>query len=229
MAVSPDIAHIARLVGEPARATMVTALMHGEALTAGELARYAGVTAQTASSHLARLENGGLLVCRRQGRHRYFALADEETGTVIEGLMGLAARAGHERPRSQPRDEALSQARVCYDHLAGRAGVSMLDGALERGLIASGGDRVVLTDAGAAWADGFGIDVARLRSGRRLLCRPCLDWSVRRSHLAGSLGAALLQRIYALRWASRVRGSRIVVFTPRGGALFAQTFGSRSD
>ena len=127
MKVGPDIATIAALLGDPARANMLTALLAGQALTAGELAREAGVTAQTASSHLARLEAGGLLTQRKQGRHRYYALSGEDVAGVLEALMGLAARTGHTRMRTGPKEPALRQARVCYDHLAGDLAVAMLE------------------------------------------------------------------------------------------------------
>lgn len=225
MKVGPDIALVASLLGEPARANMLTALMGGQALTAGELAREAGITAQTASSHLAKLAQGGLVVPRRQGRHAYFALSGADLAGVLEGLMGLAARAGHHRARPGPAEPALRRARVCYDHLAGELGVAMLDGLVARRLIAGEDDRLLLTEAGEAFAGRFGIDVGRLRGSRRPLCRSCLDWSVRRGHLAGALGAALLERIYGLGWASRAGDTRVIAFTPAGEAAFERAFG----
>jgi len=226
MKVGPDIAYTASLLGDPARANMLTALLDGVALTAGELARHAGVSAQTASSHLAKLEQGGLVVGRKQGRHNYFALADEQVGAVLEGLMGLAARAGRHRVRPGPKDPALRQARVCYDHLAGDMGVEMLDGLVARGVVAAAGRDLRVTPEGADFALSFGIDLARLESARRPVCRACLDWSVRRSHLAGALGAAFLQRFYELGWASRIEGTRIVEFSAAGRAAFSRAFGS---
>lgn len=224
MKVGPDIALVASLLGDPARANMLTALMGGQALTAGELAREAGVTPQTASGHLARLEKGGLISGRRQGRHAYFALSGEDVAGVLEGLMGLAARTGHARTRPGPKEPALRHARVCYDHLAGDLGVAMLDGLVAGGRL-SDGEQLSLTAAGQAFADGLGIDVTALGRGRRPVCSRCLDWSVRRSHLSGALGAALLQRIYGLGWAKRVEGARIVSFTASGLKQFEQAFG----
>lgn len=224
MKEGPDIALVAALIGDPARANMLTALLGGGALTAGELARLAGITAQTASTHLARLRDGGLVAMRHQGRHRYFALADADVGRVLEGLMGLAVRAGHARLRPGPRDPALRQARVCYDHLAGDMGVALLDGLVARGAIAEQGEALALTEAGRARMAAFGIDLAPLVTARRPLCKSCLDWSVRRSHLAGGLGAALLDRFAALGWAKRVPGSRVVAFTPEGRTQFAREF-----
>ncbi|MFZ5670257.1 MAG: ArsR/SmtB family transcription factor [Pseudomonadota bacterium] len=222
MKVGPDIAPVAALLGDPARANMLTALLAGQALTAGELAREAGVTSQTASSHLARLQAGGLVVRRRQGRHGYFALAGEDVARVLEGLMGLAERAGHLRARPGPREPALRRARVCYDHLAGDLGVAMLEGLTSRGFLDG---TLVPTADGEALMDALGLDLAALRAGRRPLARACLDWSVRRSHLAGALGAALLRRLYELGWARRVDGSRVVAFTPDGERKFAEVFG----
>ncbi|MDO9224215.1 MAG: winged helix-turn-helix domain-containing protein [Caulobacter sp.] len=224
MKVGPDIAHVAALLGDPARANMLTALLAGQALTAGELAREAGVTPQTASSHLARLEAGGLIVGRKQGRHSYFALSGDDVAGVLEGLMSLAARAGHARTRPGPREPALRRARVCYDHLAGDLGVAMLE-ALVAGRYLDEG--LLPTPAGERFLADFGIDLVPLRAGRRPLCKGCLDWSVRRSHLAGSLGAALLAQIYALGWAKRVEGERVVAFTPAGEQAFSRTFLSR--
>lgn len=223
MKAGPDIALVATLLGDPARANMLTALLGGQALTAGELAREAGVAPQTASGHLSRLEKGGIVTVRRQGRHAYFALSGEDVAAVLEALMGLAARTGHARTRAGPREPALRRARVCYDHLAGDLGVAMLDGLIAAGRII-GEDDLMLTTPGEAFLAGLGIDASALAGGRRPVCRRCLDWSVRRSHLAGSLGAALLARIYALGWARRVEGSRIVAFTPSGLKAFEATF-----
>ncbi|MEO8557814.1 MAG: winged helix-turn-helix domain-containing protein [Rhodospirillales bacterium] len=225
MKTGPDIALVAALLGDPARANMLTALMDDRSLTAGELARHAGVTPQTASSHLAKLQSGGLIEAQRQGRHSYFTLADTDVAAVLEGLMGLAARAGHKRLRTGPKEPALRQARVCYDHLAGDAGVALFDGLLGKKLLAEKGERLGLTAKGEVFMRELGIELDGLGSVRRPLCKSCLDWSVRRSHLAGALGAALLERLYALKWARREDGTRIVAFTPRGRAAFEKTFG----
>ncbi|WP_068299990.1 helix-turn-helix transcriptional regulator [Pararhodobacter sp. CCB-MM2] len=220
MKEGPDIARIAMLIGDPARANMLTALMAGKALTATELAAEAGITAQTASSHLARLEDGGLIAQRRQGRHKYVTLAGEEVAHVLEALMGLAAGSGHLRTRTGPRDAALRKARVCYNHLAGDLGIRLFDSLTARGMIVVTDEDVRLTAEGAALMEGFGIDLAALRKGRAVMCRCCLDWSERRSHLAGSLGRALLSRIEALGWARRDPGTRAVLFTKTGEAAF---------
>ena len=223
----PDIARVAALIGDPARANILSALMDGRALTASELAVEAGVTPSTTSIHLGKLEAGGLVRPQKQGRHRYYALTGPEVAEVLEALMGLAQHTGARRVRPGPRDEALRRARVCYDHLAGEMGVALYDALTARGLLAATQGDVELTETGARFLTEFGVDADRLSGGRRRLCRPCLDWSMRRNHLAGALGAALWDRIQALGWASRVPDSRVIRFTPRGEAAFAATFGVR--
>lgn len=222
MKEGPSIAPIAALAGDPARANMLAALMSGKALTATELANESGVTAQTASSHLAKLEGGGLIAGVKQGRHRYFRLADSDVARMLEAMTGVAARAGHLRTRPGPSDPALRRARVCYDHLAGELGVALFDGLKRAGRIAVRGEDVQLTRRGEDFAGEFGVDLAALENTRRPLCRPCLDWSMRQTHLGGAFGAALLDRIYDLGWARRERNSRVVRFTPVGETRFAR-------
>jgi len=221
----PDIARIASLIGDPARANMLTALMAGKALTASELAQEAGITLQTASSHLRKLELGGLLQPLRQGRHKYFSLANEEVAQTLEALMGLAANVGLLRTRPGPKDKALREARVCYNHLAGNMGTRLFDSLVSRGFLRLADDEISLTSSGAIFVQEFGIDLGKLRAGRSRLCRRCLDWSERRSHLAGSLGRALFTRIEELGWAARDRESRVVTFTPHGRAAFNKLLG----
>ena len=220
MKEGPDIARIAALIGDPARANMLSALMTGKALTATELAAEAGVTVQTASSHLAKLDQGGLLKPVKQGRHKYFSISNTDVAAVLEALMGLAARNGHTRTRTGPKDIALRKARVCYNHLAGDMGTRLYDRMTDRGLIVENGDALMLTDIGFAFATDFGIDVAKLSKAKAPLCKTCLDWSERRSHLAGSLGRALLTRFEELGWAKREKASRVVTFNPAGEAAF---------
>ncbi len=224
MKVGPDIALLGSLVGDPARANMLTALMSGKALTASELAAEAGVTRQTASAHLGRLETGGLVRQRKQGRHRYFSLADDDVGRVLESMMGLAAKKGHSRTQTGPKEPALRKARVCYNHLAGELGVRMLDSLTTRKFLVEDGDNLELTAAGRIFVRQFGVDIDALRTSRRPLCKACLDWSARRSHLAGALGTALLQRFYQLGWAKRETGTRIVAFSKEGEARFLANF-----
>ncbi|MCF3640137.1 winged helix-turn-helix domain-containing protein [Rhizobium sp. TRM95111] len=224
MKEGPDIAQIGTLVGDPARANMLTALMGGRALTATELAGAAGVTLQTASSHLSKLEAGRLVTQRKQGRHRYFALADDEVGLMLEALMGFAANRGFLRARPGPRDPALRKARVCYDHLAGDFGVRLFDRLVADGDIETAGEDAVLTARGEERMTALGIDVARLKGQRRPVCRACLDWSERRSHLAGSLGEALLARFVEQGWARRDPDGRAIRFSRSGEAAFLAMF-----
>jgi DNA-binding transcriptional ArsR family regulator len=228
MKAGPDIAMIAALVGDPARSNMLTALMTGRALTASELAHQAGVTPQTASSHLSKLEAGGLVEQEKQGRHRYFRLSDPDVAAVLEGLEGLAARAGHMRVRTGPKDPALRHARVCYDHLAGDLGVQMLDSMKRQRWLRQRKQDIELTAEGQHFlTDTLQISADALAHPRRPLCRACLDWSERRHHLAGTLGAAILTRFTELKWATRdaAPGSRVVNFTRNGEKRFAALFG----
>ena len=220
----PDIARIASLIGDPARANMLTALMAGRALTATELAHEAGVTAQTASSHLARLVAGGLVRDRRQGRHKYVTLASDEVARVLESLMGLAAGAGHLRTRTGPRNAALRKARVCYNHLAGEMGVQLYQSLLARGFLTAGQSGLTLSRQGRDFAHGFGIAEQAMSGGKPPHCRECLDWSMRQSHLGGRAGRAFLAAIEAKGWAHRKKGSRVVAFTADGQRAFAIAF-----
>ena len=219
---------VAALVGDPARANMLTALMTGRALTASELAHQAGITPQTASSHLSKLETGGLIEQEKQGRHRYYRLTDPDVAGVLEGLAGLAARAGHMRVRTGPKDPALRRARVCYDHLAGDLGVQMLDSMRKQRLIRQTKQSIELTAEGERFiARNLQISAEALAHPRRPLCKACLDWSERRHHLAGTLGAAIMSRFTELKWAARddAPGSRVVNFSRNGEKRFAALFG----
>lgn len=224
MKEGPDIAQIAALIGDPARANILTALMSGKALTATELAFEAGVTAQTASAHMAKLGDGGLVTARKSGRHKYFTLASDEVAGVLEALMGLAAGAGHLRQRTGPKDGAMRKARVCYNHLAGDMGVQMYRAMMAQGLFAASGDDLTLTDAGRAFVSNLGIELDALPKSKAPLCRECLDWSARSSHLAGQLGRAILTRFIALNWAKRQENSRVVTFTAEGEKAFYALF-----
>lgn len=224
MKEGPDIALLGSLIGDPARANMLTALMSGKALTASELAGEAGVTVQTASSHLKKLETAQLLRQRKQGRHRYFSLADDDVGALLETMMGLAAKRGLTRTRTGPNDPKLRKARVCYNHLAGELGVQMFDSLLAREFVTEDADLVTITDNGRNFVNGLGIDVEAITFPRRPLCKSCLDWSARRTHLAGSLGTALLDHFYELGWAERQDGSRAVLFTQKGEKQFSEHF-----
>jgi DNA-binding transcriptional ArsR family regulator len=220
----PNIAGIAALIGDRARSEILTALLGGQALTATELAEVADVNKATASVHLARLVEAKLLAVESQGRHRYFRLADDDVAQLMESLLGVAYRAGAVRLKSSPREPDLRKARVCYDHLAGDLGVFAFDAFKKHRWIAHDESGLTLSRAGAEFCRELGIDVDAARESRRPMCRLCLDWSARRHHLAGHVGAQLLQRYYDLGWAKRRKGTRIVDFTPRGEREFLRLF-----
>jgi DNA-binding transcriptional ArsR family regulator len=234
MASTAMFAEVAALAGDPARAGMLHALMDGRALTASELARTAGITPQTASGHLARLTAAGLLAVEKQGRHRYYRLASPAVAQMMESIMRVASVQETSRVRVVvgPRDAALRAARTCYDHLAGRLGVALADAMVAGGHVELASDAGLVTDTGIALLDGIGIDLDGIvaRRGKRtgrLLCRPCLDWSERRPHLAGTVGAALCAHCFAKDWIRRVDGTRAVAITPKGERSFRDAFGVR--
>jgi len=210
-----DIAPVAALVGDPARARMLTALMDGRARTAKELAYGAGITPQTASSHLAKLLRARLLAMERQSRHRYFRLATPSVGHAVEALMAVSAT----RPRGTTSEvplDGLRLARTCYDHLAGQLGVVVTDAMVRRQFLKPTGRDFLLTTPGARFLGRLGIDVEKTRRERRVFARQCLDWSERRAHLAGSLGAAMARRCIEMRWVRRVNEARTLTLTPQG-------------
>jgi len=223
---SPNIAKTAALIGDLARASMLTALMGGKALTASELSHEAVVTVQTASSHLRKLQEGGLLKMRKQGRNKYFALANQDVAHVLEGLMGLESGHTSLKTRTGPRDEALRHARVCYNHLAGDMGIKLYDSLVSNHFLTHHNKNLILTERGHEFVSNMGIDVSLLEGSRAPLCLECLDWSERRSHLAGSLGRAFLQQFEQLRWVKREEGTRVIRFSQKGTAAFYATFPS---
>jgi DNA-binding transcriptional ArsR family regulator len=224
MKEGPIIANVAALIGDPARANILTALMAGKALTVSELAHEAGVTLQTTSAHLSKLLAGGMVATRKQGRHKYFELASSKVAEAIETLMGLATDTGHLRTRIGPRDEGLRAARRCYNHLAGAAGVQLYDSLTRRGFLDVNKSGLSLSSGGREFAEGLGIDIVGLSAGRTPICRECLDWSERKTHLAGSLGRALLDHMIDGKWVNLQANSRVIAFTARGQAQFATAF-----
>jgi DNA-binding transcriptional ArsR family regulator len=225
MITGPIIAEIAALVGDPARATMVSALLDGGVLTATELARAARITPQTASTHLAKLTEAGLLSAVRNGRHRHFRLASPTVADMIDGIVAVALE---KRPRYRPLSEqarALSAARMCYDHLAGRLSVDLADAFVARKYVVLDEEAAEITTAGTRFLTGFGIELPTLRSTRRHFCRLCLDWTERRPHIAGAVGAAITKRCFDLGWMERMKRSHAVVVTPLGRRGFRETFG----
>jgi DNA-binding transcriptional ArsR family regulator len=234
MASNAVFAQVAALAGDPARAGMLHALMDGRALTASELARVANITPQTASSHLARMIAAGLLAVEKQGRHRYHRLASPAVAHMMESIMQVASDLQPAQPKLSvgPRDAALREARTCYDHLAGRLGVALADALVAGGYAELASDAGVVTEAGVALFGRIGIDVEALNAGKgkrsaRVLCRPCLDWSERRPHLAGALGAALCTHSFEAGLVRRIAGTRAVAITPKGQRIFREQLGVR--
>src|SRR6516162_1273655 len=215
----PDVASIAALIGDPSRTAMLTALADGRALPAGELATAAGLSLSGASAQLARLTKGGLLTVEREGRHRYYRLAGPHVAAALEGLALLAITPQRARARS-PAAEALRRARTCYDHLAGHLGVALAKALEDHGLVMAGeGKRLEVTTAGRSWfLQVLEIETARLVAGQHGIARRCLDWTERRHHIAGPLGAALLHRFCELGWVIKEEGTRAVKLSRQGSA-----------
>jgi DNA-binding transcriptional ArsR family regulator len=226
MVTVSTMAEVASLVGEPARAAMLQAMMDGRALTAGELAGTANITPQTASAHLNQLCASGLVSVVQQGRYRYHRLATPQVAQMLESLMLVAA--GTLTPRTGPRDVSLRTARTCYDHIAGQLGVGIADGMKRQGLIEIDDDAGVLTGSGGDFLAHLGIVLDRPpdkpRTRAMPLCRVCLDWSERRPHLSGRLGAELCRHSTALGWIRRRQGSRALDVTPEGKRVFRDIF-----
>lgn len=226
-------ARIAALAGDPARAGMLHALMDGRALTATELARVAGVAPQTASGHLNRMTALGVDLVEKQGRHRYHRLAAPSIARMLESIMHVAAELepGRKALSVGPKDAALRKARTCYDHIAGQLGVALADAMTARGFVELTSDAGIVTDAGLGFLERLGMSAAPLlerrtkRSGR-VLCRPCLDWSERRPHLAGAVGAAICAHSLEKGWTRRIAGSRALLVTPIGARIFREKFGA---
>ena len=218
-----QISRIAGLVGEPARTAMLMALMDGRGLTASELARAAGITPPTASSHLAKLVDAELLRRSASGRHRYFRLASPDVAKLLESLMQLAAKASAAAPPRVvvgPKDAALRAARTCYDHLAGRLGVAITQRLVSDGGLVLEEESAYLTDAGRRALGRLGIeapiDATAKQRPSATSCRPCLDWSERRFHISGRLATRICSHCFDSGWLLRRQGSRAVALTPAG-------------
>ena len=225
MITGPIIAEIAALVGDPARATMLSSLLDGRALTASELAFAARITPQTASTHLAKLTEAGVLSVVRHGRHRHFRLASPTVADMIDAIVAVALE---KRPRYRPlsrQARALGAARMCYDHLAGRLSVELTDSFVAHEYIVLDDDVAEITTAGTRFLTAFGIGLSPRRPSRRHFCRLCLDWTERRLHIAGAVGVAITRRCFDLGWIERTSRSHAVIVTPSGRRGFQKTFG----
>lgn len=225
-AYESDIAPVAALLADRARAAILLALLDGLPRAAGELSTLAGVSPATASAHLARLLDGGMLAVQKQGRHRYYRLSGPEVAHLIEVIAEVSPSRPPRGLRQSREAELLAGARSCYDHLAGRAGVALLDALLADGILAGEpGPGFEVTIAGARVLADFGLDVAEVRRSRRRFAGSCLDWTERRPHLSGALGAAITAQLLRLGWIERGTVRRSMRVTPAGRDGLARTFG----
>ncbi len=223
--MQPDISIIANLIGDPTRASMLTALMGGKALTATELALEADITAPTASSHLNKLVAGELLVVRKQGRHKYFQLQGFEIAELLESLLNISSKAQQKRVTTGPSDPRLRQSRVCYDHLAGELGVSLYEALTQQGYIINNQSETIFTASGREFFSTLGVDFDQFKGNKRPLCKSCLDWSERKNHLAGIIGQWILNDIYQQGFAQKDLDSRAIEFTDKGLKMFNKKYG----
>jgi DNA-binding transcriptional ArsR family regulator len=221
----PDVAAVGALIGQPARANMLLLLLDGRGRTATELADAAGITRPTASSHLAQLVEGRLLRVDSQGRHRYFRLAGPEVAGLLESLLVIAGALETSEERFGPRPSDMRRARMCYDHVAGSLGVGLADGLIRSGALVEAGDSFQLTPVGERLLTDFGVDIQAARARRRHFARTCIDWSERRPHLAGALGAALAGRLMDLDWIRREPENRTLRITAAGERGLTSAFG----
>lgn len=223
--MSPNIATLGRLLGDTSRAAMLTALMSGKALTATELASEADISAQTATSHLNQLVEHRFLVVRKQGRHKYFQLANYQVAELLENLLTMSAQLSIPTIHTGPTDPALKHSRVCYDHLAGELGVQLYDALKAKSLIIDLGEETQLTDAGRAFFTAQGFDFNAPRPTKRLLCKSCLDWSERTNHLSGVLGKWILDDQLQKNGVRPALDSRALVFSSAGLRAFKHQYG----
>jgi DNA-binding transcriptional ArsR family regulator len=234
MTINKMFAEIAAVAGDPARAGMLHALLDGTAMTASELACVAGIMPQTASGHLARMTAAGLVSVERQGRYRYHRLASPAVARMMEGIMQVASdlQPPPKYATTGPRDAVLRTARVCYDHLAGQLGVALADALVKAGYAELSAEGGIFTDLGLEFLRHIGIQTggfltANGTPSKRVLCRPCLDWTERRAHLGGAIGAAICSHSFDRGWIRRIEGSRAVSITPSGRLFFRKQFGAQ--
>lgn len=216
MDVEEQFSHLASLIGEPARSKMLWSLLDGRAFTATELSLMADVSPQSGSMHLNKLVQAELLVVERQGRHRYYKFSSRNVAYAIEAIANLLPA-----EKAVSKDNLLANGHIkfcrsCYDHLAGKMGVALTDSLLKQDLIAAEGSQYKVTNPGVKWFTQLGVDIAELKTRRRVFARQCLDWSERRHHMAGSLGAVLLEKMLAEDWIRKTKNSRALVITAKG-------------
>jgi DNA-binding transcriptional ArsR family regulator len=224
--IALEMAEIASLIGDVSRANILAALMDGRALTALELSLAARVTPQTASSHLAKLLGANLLAVEKQGRHRYYRLASAQVARTLEAVMALTVDAPPRHRAKSRLDDELRTARMCYDHIAGRIGVGIADALIGHGHIAFEDGAGEVTDSGRRFFADLGVDLITPVKSRRIFCRSCLDWSERRPHIAGHVGAQIASFCFAQKWLARNAASRALTITGQGGAMLPRAFGA---
>lgn len=224
MSINPNMAGVAALLGETSRATILASLMDGRLHTASELAYMAAIKPQTASFHLAKLVEGKLVSVEKQGRHRYFQLANEEIAQFIESFLAISPLPEVRSLKQSSQVKLLQEARTCYDHLAGKLGVALTDSMLDAGYLKKEAKTFVVTIKGEQFFTDFGIDLNALQKKRRSFSNVCLDWSERRHHLAGALGNELFTHFLNLGWITRVPSIRAIKITDTGKAGFNHVF-----
>jgi DNA-binding transcriptional ArsR family regulator len=226
MTTNAQLAAVAACAGDPARASMLMTLVDGRAFTAGELSTVAGVTAQTASGHLSRLVDTGLVTVAKQGRHRYYRLASPLVGQMLEGILVVAGEPA--KLRFGPNNKAMRFARSCYDHLAGKLSVAIAQSLVNSGRVILADDGGEVTPAGRQFFSRLGLDLTPQKS-HRAFCRPCLDWSERRYHIAGTLGTRIAESCFQHGWLRRNAGNRVVELTASGRKGFRDVYGIALD
>jgi DNA-binding transcriptional ArsR family regulator len=225
MDAEQQFSEMASLIGEPARAKILWSLLEGRAFTATELALRSEVSPQSASMHLGKLIAAGLLSVEHQGRHRYYTLSSPEVAYAIEGIAGLLPPGRKASGEELPANGEIKYCRTCYDHLAGKVAVAIADSLLRKKLIIPDGVQYQVTPAGIKWFAALDINIDELKARRRVFARPCLDWTERRHHVAGSLGAALLEKMLTDDWVRRSKNTRATIVTGRGSKRFSELFG----
>ncbi|QQZ07717.1 ArsR/SmtB family transcription factor [Heyndrickxia vini] len=225
MNVYPNISYIAKLIAEPTRAIILDRLMDGKALPASELAYMAKVSHPTISSHLTKLVEGNLLIMEQHGRHRYYRLANAEVAEVIEKLGTIAPQAEIRTLRQSSQMKQVRKGRTCYDHLAGELGVTVTQAMLDKKIIILDKEAFIVTEQGKNWFLQLGINIDKATIKRRIFAKPCLDWSERRYHMSGWLGAAIANHFFTQKWIIKSESSRAVHLTPNGKQALKQFLG----